>query len=280
MNKNIAIIFDFDDTLAHDSTSSLLKSMGVDLNTFWQIENKKLIDNCWDAVPAYMYQMIRLSHSQPINNKITRKKIESYAKNIIFFDGVTRLFKYLRDFSAKHDSSFNIEYYIISSGLGDLITKTKIAKYMKDIFASDFSYNEEDEIEFPKKIVSYTDKTRYIFQISKGFVGSDYKNKPFEVNKKVDANKLAIPLSNIIFIGDGFTDIPCFSLLSQSGGTALAVYDRENIEKKYKAWSFIEDGRVKNLHSTNYKKGSDLVNSIEMSILSIINKSKTAYQGY
>jgi len=279
MHKNIAIVFDFDDTLAHDSTSGLLKSMGVDLKTFWQKENKKFLDNCWDPVPAYMYQMIKWSQEQPEENRITLKRIENYASNIQFFDGVYRLFKHLSDFTAKNDSSFNIEYYIISSGLGDLISKTKIAKFMKDIFASDFSYTEKGEIDFPKKIVSFTDKTRYIFQISKGLIGQDYKNKPFEVNRKIEPNELRIPLANIIFIGDGFTDVPCFSLLNKSGGTAFAVYDKNNTDNKYKAWGFIEDGRVKNLHSTNYKKGSDLVNSIEMSIRSIIHKTKNVYQG-
>ena len=148
---------------------------------------------------------------------------------------------------------------------------------MSDIFTSEFYYNEAGEIECPKKVVSYTDKTRYIFQISKGIIGPDYYNKPFAVNKKVDPAELRIPLHNMIFIGDGLTDVPCFSLMNHNRGIAFAVYDQSNEEKKHKAWGFIEEGRVKNLHSTNYKKDSDLLNSIEMAIGGIMTKIKGAY---
>jgi hypothetical protein len=279
MNKMIAIIFDFDDTLAHDSTTDFLSSFGIDTKMFWSSENKKLIEAGWDPIPAYMYQMIEWSRNQNNGNKITKKKIESFGKNVRFFEGVQRLFGHLSDFVEKNDSDFKVEFYVVSSGIGDLIRHSKIAKHFKDVFASDFHYNEMGEICYPKKIVSFTDKTRYIFQISKGFVGRDYYNKPFEVNRKIESSQIRIPLCNMIFIGDGYTDVPCFSLLNKNRGTAFAVYDKANKEKKYKAWGFIEDGRVKNLHSVNYTKASDLISSIEMSIGSIITKAKNAYMG-
>jgi hypothetical protein len=276
MNKTIAIIFDFDDTLAHDSTTDFLLSLGIDMSIFWGIDNPKLLDAGWDPIPAYMYQMIEWSRSQAIENKITRKNLETFGKNVRLFDGVQRLFGKLSEFVNKTDPSFTIEYYIISSGIGDLIRKSKIAKNIREIFASDFHYNDNDEICYPKKIVSFTDKTRYIFQISKGFVGPEFANKPFEVNRKIPNSDMRIPLKNMIFIGDGYTDVPCFSLLNKSGGTAFAVYDKNNSEKKHRAWGFIEDGRVKNLHSAKYTQDSDLLCSIEMSIISIIAKAKNA----
>ncbi len=279
MNKTIAVIFDFDDTLAHDSTSDFLASLGIDTEQFWGIENKKLIESGWDPVPAYMFQMIQWSNRQADGSKITRKKIESFGKNVRLFDGTQRVFGKLKEYVAKTDPDFAVEFYIISSGLGDLIRNTKIAHHMTDVFASDFHYSDTGEICFPKKIVSFTDKTRYIFQISKGLVGENFRNKPFDVNKKVEPADLCIPLNRMIFIGDGYTDIPCFSLLSKNGGIAFAVYDRENKEKKHKAWGFIEDGRVKTLHSANYTKGSDLISAIEMSLGSIISKVNNAYLG-
>ena len=237
-----------------------------------------MLDEGWDPIPAYMVQMIRYSQKQSAERRITREKIESFAQNIRFYDGVTRMFKSLTDFVAKTDDAFRLELYIISSGIGDMIRNSKIAKSTADIFASDFAYNAQGEIEFPKKVVSFTDKTRYIFQISKGLVGEEYRNKPFEVNNKIDSSALRIPMENIVFIGDGYTDVPCFSLLKKNNGTAFAVYDKDNPEKMHKAWRFVDDGRVKNLHSVNYRKGSDLMSSIEMSIHNIIMKNKFGYR--
>lgn len=278
MHKTIAVVFDFDDTLAHDSTTDFLVSLGVNTKIFWGVENKKLLDDGWDTVPSYMYQMIEWSKNQVPEKRITKKKLEAFGKKVHFFDGVQSFFTKLSEFVKKTDPTFTVEFYIISSGLGDLIKNCKIAKYMNDIFTSDFHYNNSGEIECPKKVVSYTDKTRYIFQISKGLIGSEFYNQPFAVNKKVDASNLRIPLHNMIFIGDGLTDVPCFALLNQNRGIAFAVYDQGNEEQKHKAWGFIEEGRVRNLLTVNYKKGSDLLNSVEMAIGGIITKAKGAYQ--
>jgi hypothetical protein len=171
---------------------------------------------------------------------------------------------------------------MISSGVGEIIRHTEIAKHFTQIWASDFEYDHKGEILFPKKIVSFTDKTRYIFHVSKGIIGEKSMANPFEVNKKVAEEKLRIPFANMIFTGDGYTDIPCFSMIKRNGGIAFGVYDREHHDKFGRAWGFIEEGRVTNLHSANYKKGSDLCNSIEMGLESICRKielRKAIYQG-
>jgi phosphoglycolate phosphatase-like HAD superfamily hydrolase len=277
LNKNLAVVFDFDDTLAHDSTTDFLATLEVDLATFWGVENQKLIEAGWDPVPAYLYQMVQLSQKGGPETLITQKKLRDFGPKVRFYPGVPELFGHLRAFLAGIDSSFRLEFYVISSGLGDLIRATPIAGEFSDIFASDFHYGPDGGILFPKKMVSFTDKTRYLFQISKGQVGPDFVNKPFEVNRKV--RELALPLSQMIFIGDGMTDVPCFSLLAKSGGTAFAVYDRQKTDKRSRAWGFVEDGRVKNLHSANYQKDSDLVGSIEMSLQSLVQKIKFGYRG-
>ncbi len=276
MNRQLALVFDFDDTLAHDSTTDFLEAWGVDVEKFWGVENKHLMETGWDPVLSYMYQMQLLSKKEP-QKQLTQAELKAFGNKVRFYPGVQELFPYLREFVHHEDKSFHLEFYIISSGLGDLIRSTPIAGEFTDIFASEFAYNEEGAVVFPQRVVSFTDKTRYLFQISKGIVGPEYANKPFEVNRKV--KELRIPLANMIFIGDGLTDVPCFSLMAKNQGIPLAVYDPDNHEKKFKAWGFVEDGRVKNLHSADYRKDSDLVGSIEMSLRFLINRNKTVYQG-
>ena len=275
----IALIFDFDDTLAPDSTSSFLESIGIDTKDFWKNKVEKLLKDDWDPIPAYLYKMVEESIS---GKNITREKLISYGKKIQFHDGVKRFFGHIKNTFEKKYPEVSIEYYLISSGIGEIIRNSEIAKNFTHIWASDFAYGPNGEITFPKKIVSFTDKTRYLFQVSKGIIGDKAFANPFDVNKKVSDDKLRIPFSNMIFTGDGYTDIPCFSMIRKNGGIPFGVYDKAHRDKFGRAWGFIEEGRVSNLHSANFKKGSDLCNSIEMALESICQKihlKKSMYQG-
>jgi len=276
--EKIALIFDFDDTLAPDSTSSFLESLGIDIQDFWKNKVGPLLAEDWDPIPAYLYMMIEESNSGNIL-PITREKIEEFGRNIAFHKGVPNLFKRLKDYLSENYENIELDFYLISSGIGDLLRQTKIAKNFTDIWASDFTYDDDNHIKFPKKIVSFTDKTRYLFHISKGLVGEKYRGKPFEVNKKIEAGKLAVRMDRMIFVGDGYTDIPCFSLIMKSGGYAFGVYNNEHRDR---AWGFIDDRRVTNLHSANFSNNSDLSNSLIMALDSIAKRIKlgsSLYQG-
>lgn len=263
--KKIALVFDFDETLVEESTSAFLSSLGIDIDKFWAETVGELIKDDWDPVPAYMFRMIETSMSQTI----TRDSFVEFAKKVKYKRGVELLFDALIKHVQRINSEYELEFYIISSGIAELIKHTSIAKYFKDIWASDFEYDGNGEIAFPKKILSFTDKTRYLFQISKGMVGENYRSKPYVVNEKYDSEEYHIPFKNMIYIGDGLTDVPCFSLIKKFNGTAIAVYDAQNTMAYGKAWQFIKEDRVSNLHSANYEKGSDLYNSIIMAIESI-----------
>jgi hypothetical protein len=278
----IALVFDFDDTLAPDSTSAYLEYMGVDVQDFWKRKVHALLEDDWDPIPAYLYMMIKESEGRKDNQPFTRESLIKFASKIKFHKGVNTIFPRLKKFVAKNYPEIDLEFYLISSGIGEILRHTKIAKYFTDIWASDFTYDEKERIAFPKKIVSFTDKTRYLFHISKGLVGKKYRAKPFDVNKKVEPDKLRVKMDRMIFVGDGYTDIPCFSMLRKSGGFAFGVYDRHAREKWGRAWGFIEEGRVSNLHSADFTNNSDLSNSLIMAIESIVNRIRlhdSLYQG-
>ena len=273
MQNIIAIAFDFDDTLAHDSTSSLLENLGVDVQDFWHKKVDSLRAAGWDPIPAYLYKMIELSKTGKID-KITKAKLAQFGKQISFYKGVTSIFRDLKTHLRKVNADAELEFYLISSGIKEVIKGTKIAKHFTDIWACDFAYNKNNEIEFPKNIVSFTDKTRYLFHISKGLIGPKYANQPFEVNRLIPSDKIRIPFSQMIFVGDGYTDIPCFSLVKKEGGQAIAVYDPHNRDKWGRAWGFVEDNRVTNLAPTDYRKSSSLNHSLIMAISVIAQRMK------
>src|SRR5690606_4993521 len=232
MSDVIALIFDFDDTLAPDSTSGFLADIGVDEEQFWSQDVDPLLSQQdWDPVPAYLYQMIELSKSGK-HGLITKERLAEWGQRLPLHDGVPTLFERLRQHVRRSHPQVQLEFYLISSGIGDVVRHTPIAHEFTDIWASEFIYDDRGGIHFPRRIVSFTDKTRYLFHIQKGIIGPASRNKPFEVNRKVQEDKLRVPFEQMVFVGDGYTDIPCFSLIRRSGGVAFGVWDPRHKSKR------------------------------------------------
>jgi len=281
MQERIAVIFDFDDTLGSDSTTGFLKHAGLkDIDGFWKEVGVMMADD-WDPVPAYLNHMIEASSDGRIT-PITKQALAEWGRGMPLFDGVADLFPLLRAIVKEANPRVTLEFYLISSGIGDVLRNMSIADEFTDIWASEFHYDAQGVATTPRKIISFTDKTRYIFQIQKGIIGKASRGKPFSVNKRVPVDQVRIPLNQMIFVGDGYTDIPCFSLIKQNGGIPIAVYDERQTEKWGSAFQFVADGRVSNLHSANYKQGSDLTNFLSMAVRSLAERiavSARSYQG-
>ena len=281
MQERIAVIFDFDDTLGPDSTSGFLKQAGVeDIAGFWA-EVGQMMKQDWDPVPAYLHHMIQTS-ARGDCAPLTKEALMAWGSQLPFFEGVEDMFKHIRKIVKDANPRISLEFYLISSGIGDVLRQTKIAHEFHDIWASEFHFDEHGIAVAPKKVVSFTDKTRYIFQIQKGIIGKASKGKPFDVNKKLTPEQIRVPMNQMIFVGDGYTDIPCFSMIKKEGGISIAVYDKNHVEKWGSAYQFVADGRVSNLLSANYQEGSDLVNFLSMAVRSLAERiavSASSYQG-
>lgn len=269
MSDVIALIFDFDDTLAPDSTTGFLASLGVDTARFWKEQvDPLLFEQDWDPVPAYLHRMIELSrHSQ--HGAITQDRLQAWGAALPLHNGVSTLFERLRTAVRAIHPQITLEFYLVSSGIGDVLRATPIAHEFTEIWASEFAYDDAADgggIHFPRRIVSFTDKTRYLFHIQKGIIGSHMRNRPFEVNRKVPEDRLRVPFDQMIFVGDGYTDIPCFSLVRKGGGVAFGVWDPSHRNKRSRAWGFIEDGRVSNLNQARYDDDSELYQWLEAAV--------------
>jgi len=282
MHETIAVLFDFDDTLAPDSTSGYLNNVGFkDIASFWKKEVASLTDADWDPVPAYLYKIIEASKTGRIP-KVTQDSLMEYGRQLPLHDGVQGMFPRLRQVAKEANPKALIEFYLISSGIGDILRHTPIAPEFTDIWASEFSYSSDGGIDFPKKIVSFTDKTRYLFHVQKGLIGRQSRGKPFDVNKKLKPEQIRVPIKHMIFVGDGYTDIPCFSLVKKDGGVSIAVFDKSHSEKWGNAYQFVHDGRVSNLLSANYSAQSDLSIFLGMAVKKLatdIAVSSGTYQG-
>jgi hypothetical protein len=265
MSFTIAVIFDFDDTLAHDSTSGFIETLGLDVAAFWADRVQRRLDDGWDPIPAYLFELLEESGRRLADDRITRDRLRAWGKRIDFFPGVDEIFSTLRETARAVDDRIKVEYYLISSGIGEILRATSIASAFRDIWACDFHYDDHGGIVYPRNIVSFTEKTRFLFQISKGLVGPDARTQHGAVNQRV-RDGFDVPFRQMIVVGDGQTDIPCFALVKRYGGVAIGVFDPDAPNKWGKAVGLATDNRVATICTADYRPTGGLRRILQMSI--------------
>jgi hypothetical protein len=226
----LAIAYDFDGTLAPGNMQehSFIPGLGMTKTVFWDKVKKKARENDMDEILSYMFLMVREAGNR--ENAMSQKSITAHGKGLPLYDGVKEWFSRINKYGKEH--GVKVYHYIISSGLREIIAGTEIASEFDYIFASGFMYDQHDVAIWPALAVNYTNKTQYLFRINKGIINS-YDNR--KINSFVAEAERPIPFSNIIYIGDGETDIPCMKMVKYQGGHAVAVYNRRKRKTAKKA---------------------------------------------
>jgi len=257
-NNVIAIMYDFDKTLcAKDMQEyTFIPSLGIDAQSFWNEANKLREEMKMDQVLTYMYLMFKKTIDN--NKTLKREYLNNMGSDIELFPGLEEWFLRVNEYGKS--VGMEVEHYIISSGLKEIIEGTKIGKYFKEIYASEFFYNEDGNAMWPKLAVNYTNKTQFLSRINKGVLDI---SDDFSLNKKTLDNDRRISTSNMIYIGDGFTDVPCMKLTKDGGGVSIAVYTDKSIDI---AKNLLKDGRINYMAKADYQKGSMIDEFVKKSI--------------
>jgi phosphoglycolate phosphatase-like HAD superfamily hydrolase len=249
----IAVVFDFDDTLTEDSTSQFLESRGVDLEAFWKQRVNAMVNDGWDAALAWMYAMLdETAPGKPLDG-LTNADLRAFGQTLKPYPGLPGLFEDLRAIAAGFsESQPKVEFYIVSGGLEEIVLGSTIAGEFRAVRAGRFWENGDGVVSRIKTAINYTGKTRYLFEINKGLL-TDKISKPFAVNEHVAHEDRRVPFENMIYVGDGLTDVPSFSLLKARGGMAFAVVDPTRLPKARKAWQkLVAPERVKAVCEPKY----------------------------
>jgi hypothetical protein len=258
----VALIFDFDDTLVPDSTTKFLKASGIDINKFWQ-DARSLVAFGYDQPSAYLKLLLdNVGPKKPLGD-LTNGHLRKFGESLDgdYYPGLPGFFDWVREYVRDNHKNIEIEFYIVSGGLYELIAGSSIVrKYFKGIYGCHLAGDTDDGVlKYVKRSITFTEKTRFIYEIHKGLDPRETAKNPALVNKFVPEDKRRIPLSNMIYVGDGLTDIPCFSLLKASGGLGFGVFDPKQ-DKKTKAAleEFLQTDRVISMHAPSYEKDSEL----------------------
>ena len=256
----VALIYDFDGTLAPGNMQErdFIPAIGMKTQKFWNEVASETKKHEADNILIYMKLMLDKALIEKV--KIRRSDFSNYGKNLELFKGVENYseegqqklgwFKRINRYGKL--TGLDVQHYIISSGIKEMITGTLIAKEFKSIYASSFCYDHYGAPRWPALAINYTTKTQFLFRINKGCLDiSDNK----EINKYVLESKRKIPFKRMVYIGDGDTDIPCFRLVKDRGGKSIAVFKPNTKGAKEKSQKLITDGRVNFIAPGDYREG-------------------------
>ena len=215
----VAFLYDFDKTLCTTDMQdyAFIPSLGMTPAEFWAEANGFGQRNRMDGILAYMYTMLREAARR--NRPFTRADLVEKGRSIVLFPGVEDWFRRINAFGA--GQGVQVEHYIISSGLREIIEGSSISQEFKEIYASEFYYDESGVPVWPKLAVNFTAKTQFVYRINKGVL--DVSNDR-DLNASMPDDSKRVPFTNMIYMGDGLSDVPCMKMMRAYGGQAIAVY--------------------------------------------------------
>lgn len=259
----MAIAYDFDGTLSPGNMQEydFIPELNIEPTEFWKETRELAKKQESDEILAYMQLMLKkASHAkEPI--PVKKKNFRDFGKKIKLFEGVDTWFNRINTYAKSKE--IKLSHYIISSGIREMIEGSPIAKEFEKIYASGFMYDHHEVAYWPALAINYTTKTQYLFRINKG--SPDIHDNSI-INKFVPDQDRPVPFENIVFIGDGATDIPCMKLVKQLGGHSIAVYAGNKKGAKAKAEQLIQEDRASFVTKADYSENSYMEKAMKLII--------------
>jgi len=264
--NTIALVYDFDGTLSPQPMQeyTVLPKIGVDPARFWEKVNREARETESDPMLVYMRHIIEALERQQVDVK--REDFAAMASQIEYFPGVAgwfaRMNAYVRRKSGGHAK---LQHYLISAGQKEILDGVSIRKHFKRIYASEYHFNHHGVATFPKFLVTDTQKTQFLFRINKGI-----EDVTESINEHMPEDERPIPFPNIVYVGDGMTDVPSMALTKKNGGHTVAVYDPKGERGRATCVKLLDAGRVDFVAEADYRAGSRLAHRVELLLDAIV----------
>lgn len=262
----IAVVWDFDKTLIPGYMQRpLFEKYGIDEKKFWgevnQLETYYRQNGCEQVSSemAYLNHVLdyaRKDFFKGLNNQL----LGELGQELEFYPGLPDFFNELKQSISEterfshHDIS--LEHYVVSTGFTRTIRGSSIASYLDGVWGCEFIESQNSDnpiIDQITYVLDNTTKTRAVFEINKGV-----NKHPDEINVNATIKKedRRIPFQNIIYIADGPSDVPVFSVVKINGGRTYGVY-KPGHEKEFQQVKRLQkDGRIDGMGPADYSKNS------------------------
>lgn len=251
--RAMAIVYDFDGTLAPGNMQEhqFIPDIGMEPAEFWNEVDELSRRHQADGILMYMHLMLQKARAAGV--PVRREDFRKRGEGIKLFDGVAGWFGRISEYG--QENGVAIEHYLVSSGNAEIIEGNAIAGEFERIYASKFLFDGEGVPWWPALAINFTTKTQFLFRINKG--AHDLSDDS-RINAVVPHNERTVPFTNMVYIGDGRTDVPCFELMQDKGGLSVAVYDPRTGGEFEKAGQLLKDGRVHHAVPADYSEGREL----------------------
>ncbi len=258
----VAIMYDFDKTLSTTDMQnySFIPMLGMTPEEFWGATGEFSNKTGCERILSYMYMMIKKSRECGI--KLTREVLRENGKNIKYHPGVTTWFDRINAYG--NSKGIKIEHYLVSSGTKEILEGCSIYDKFTKVYGCEFLYENGVPV-WPKLAINYTQKTQFFFRIAKGVFDIKDDNS---VNEKIKGS-LRIPYSNIVYIGDGMTDVACMTLVNKNHGYSIGVYTDSNREQ---VDQIRNDKRCRFVVKADYSQDRDMEKVLKLIIDDVSNR--------
>ncbi|MDD5791673.1 MAG: HAD family hydrolase [Erysipelotrichaceae bacterium] len=261
----LALIYDFDKTLSPRDMQEyhLIGKLGYDNpDDFWKRCGELTEEQNVDGILSYMYMIAKEDPN------LTKDDLIAEGQYIKLYPGVSTWFDRINEYGLRH--GIDIEHYIISSGIKEIIQGTSIAKEFKEIYACSYCYDSNGKVLWPSRSINYTMKTQYLFRINNGVF--DERNDR-DLNRSTPDDEKYLPYDHMIYFGDGMTDVPSMKVVNSLGGYTIAVFG-QGIDKKKLAEELYDKRRAAFMAKADYSKGSKIERIVQGIIDSVESKAR------
>ena len=263
----MALVYDFDGTLAPGNMQErqFIPDVGMTPPEFWSEVDHLASANQADRILMYMYFMLRKADERGVPVRVGDFRERGH--DLEFFAGMPGWFGRINDYGKSR--GVRIEHYIVSSGNAEIIEGTPVANLVDRIYASRFLFDQNGVAVWPALAVNYTTKTQFLFRINKG--AHDLSDDSV-INRFVKQADRPVPFENMVYIGDGETDVPCFRLVKDLGGLSVVVFPPRTRNARQRAQRFVDEGRVHCVAPADYTEDSRLDRLVKANIELLANR--------
>lgn len=249
----IALVYDFDGTLSPRSMQdyTLLPELNVDEHEFWSEVEREVHETGAEGMLVYMRLLLEKARERGM--RIRQRDYRALAPRIEYFPGVEDWFERIGGYVRERSAHVRLKHYIVSAGMREILDGVSIRKHFARIYASEYHFDADEVADFPNRVITDTTKTQYLFRINKG-----REEAGESINEHMDEAVRPIPFSNIIYIGDGMTDVPSMAVTRRQGGHAIAVYRPEHARGRETCRELLNAGRVDFIAPADYRDGGEL----------------------
>lgn len=272
----IAMIWDFDKTLIPGNMQRVLfDAYGVDEDEFWREVNA--LPACYRERGCAQVTMELLYLNRILDYvaagrfpDLSNERLVELGRGIEFHPGLPDFFERIKtvlETGKYRRHELQLEHYVVSTGLKKLIEGSALAAHLDGVWGCEFL--ESDDV--PRRIarIGYvlddTTKTRAVFEINKGV----NKDARISVNDSIGHDKRRVPIAQMIYIADGPSDVPVFSVVGRERGKTLGVFSPERYDV---ACRLLEQDRVHAIARADYREGTDASMWLERALAQIADR--------